>query len=214
MTANPTPDPSRLAAARSVARIYFERKRRWTKALFFIAAAAELLLFGSILFFFDFSDRFYWFVFFGLSFVYSPLITFIFRNSLMIDRMYYRLLLELKFNGVDHDGDEGGDEAEVRGFLVSRDRWIKWLLAAAGLFEASLWLGMLFFMDFGRQLDWFLFLGFMGIYTPLIIAAWRNSFAVDRTYYGLVDELKYQGGCTVEPGSAGPTTGEEVDHDQ
>jgi len=47
-------------------------------------------------------------------------------------------------------------------------------------------------MDFGDQLNWFLFFGFMGVYSPLIISAWRNAHMVDRVYYGLVDELRYR----------------------
>ena len=92
----PTPDPARLADARNVARTYLNRKRRWTKALFYVAATAEMGFFGAMLFFFDFSDRFYWFIFMGLLFVYSPLLAMIFRNAVQLDRVYYQLLWKLK----------------------------------------------------------------------------------------------------------------------
>lgn len=196
------PDPDKLAAARGAVRGYLERKRRWSKVLFVIAGLAETGFFGAMLFFFDFSDRFYWFLFFGLCLVYSPLITFIVRNTVLIDRLYYRLILELKYEegttsgvegtvGAPEETSDGRDDA--RGFLAKRNRWAKLLFITAGAFEATFSLAMLYFMNFRDQLHWFLFFGFLGVYSPLIISAWRNTFAIDRVFYELVDELKYRG---------------------
>lgn len=200
----PSPDPDRLAAARGAVRGYFDRKRRWSRALFVIAGLTEVGFFGAMLFFFDFSERLYWFLFFGFCFVYSPLIAFIFRNSVLIDRMYYRLVLELKFGGgsegggeeeggESHGGEKSGELLEARSFLEKRNQWAKVLFITSALFEAGFGLAMLYFMDFSSQLHWFLLLGFFGVYSPLILSAWRNTFAIDRVYYGLVDELKYRG---------------------
>ncbi len=192
----PTPDPARLMAARQVARGYLERKKMWTKVLFVVASLAEAGFFLTMFLFFDFADRFYWFIFFGLSFVYSPLIAFIFRNSVMIDRLYYRLVLELKY-GEPRSSSAPGEAAtdarrdEARSFLVKKQRWATFLFVISGIFEAAFFFAMLWFMDFSDQLSWFLFFGFMGVYSPLIISAWRNTFAIDRIYYGLINELKY-----------------------
>jgi hypothetical protein len=194
-----SPDPDRLAAARRVATAYLERKKRWTRALFVIACLSEIGLFGAMFFFFDFSSQLYWFLFFGLTFVYSPLITFVFRNSFLIDRLYYRLLCDLKYGHEstghgqdDPDADQVGRE-RAQSFLEAKSRWSTWLFVFSGIFEATFGLTMLWFMDFSSQLHWFLFFGFMGVYSPLIISTWRNAHMIDRVYYGLVDELHYQG---------------------
>lgn len=199
-----SPDPNRLAAARGAVDGYFERKRFWSKALFVVAGLTEVGFFGAMLFFFDFSDRLYWFLFFGACFVYSPLIAFIFRNSVLIDRMYYRLLLELKYEGGSYGDGVGGrgesfdnekneELSEAQSFLVKNNRWARVLFITSALFEGGFGFAMLYFMDFSSQLHWFLLLGFLGVYSPLILSAWRNTFAIDRVYYELVDELKYRG---------------------
>lgn len=205
MTEGVSPDSEKLAALRGVAKRYLDRKRRRAKLMFFLAAFFEMVLFGSMLFFFDFSDRLYWFIFVGVCFVYSPLITMVYRNSFMLDRMYYRLLIELKYGGFE-SLDEGGQRSvpedvplsfessaneEVRLTYDSKSRWATWLLVIAGFFEVTLFCTMLFLMDFTQQLDWFLLLGFLGVYTPMMISTWRNTVAIDRVFYGLVDELKY-----------------------
>lgn len=198
-----TPDPARLAAVRGVVGSHLARKKRFIKALFVVACLSEVGLFGAMLLFFDFSERLYWFVFFGLSLVYSPLITFVFRNSVIIDRLYYRLLYDLKYGELSPAGDDprpepdqNGNEAkdEVHSFLVKKERWSKILFIISGVFEAVFCVLMLCFMDFRNQLNWFLFFGFMAVYSPLIISAWRNAHLVDRVYYGLVDELRYRDG--------------------
>jgi len=201
-----TPDPKRLAAARSVAKSYFDRKRRWTRALFVIAALAEVGFFGAMLTMFDFSNRFYWFLFFGLTFIYSPLITFIVRNSVMLEKFYYRLLLELKYGKEvpdehpnHHEGDDTGQD-EASSFLVQKTWWAKFLFYVASAMEAGFGITMLYFMDFSSQIYWFLLFGFLGVYSPLILSAWRNTFAIDRTYYALIDELKYGGTGSVKAG--------------
>ena len=51
---------------------------------------------------------------------------------------------------------------------------------------------MLVFMDFGDRLQWFLFFGFLLVYSPMITFTWRNAVKIDHLYYRLVDELKYK----------------------
>ncbi len=207
MSGRSTPDPARLAAARGVAKGLVDRKRLWTKGLFIVGCVAEATLFGAMLFFFDFSDRLYWFIFWGLSFVYSPLLVFIWRNSIMVGRLHLRLLLELKLDPEIAEAHSFTDDStardEARTFLASKDRWVKWLYVLAGAFECGLFFAMLWFMDFSSQLDWFLSIGFMAVYTPLIIFTWRNAFAIDRVYYSLIDDLKYEAYSSVKGGSAG-----------
>jgi len=199
------PDPERLAAARGAARDYVRRKQAWIRGLFFVAAASELAFFGAMLALFEFSDRFHWFLFCGFSFVYCPLIMFVFRTTVMVDRMYYRLLWELKYEERS-DASAGEDEAlsfeadvdeqardEVRTFLEQKRRRARLLFIAASFFELTLFTLLLYLMDFTSRQYWFLFCGFLGVYSPLIMSTWRNAFAIDRVYYGLIDELKYGG---------------------
>ncbi len=94
---NPTPDPDRLAAARDDVQSFLRRKRRMATATFWLAGAAEGVFFILMLVFMDFSNQLYWFLLFGFLLVYSPLILFVWRNSQMIDLLYYRLVDELKY---------------------------------------------------------------------------------------------------------------------
>ena len=195
------PDPARLAAARQAVHGYVRRKQQWTTGLFITACVAEVGFFGAMLAFFDFSDRFYWFIFFGLSLVYCPLITFVFRNSVVVDRLYYRLLWELKYGQevqLEQDGEPPLHEvhphtpaSQVQYFLRQKEKWSKVLFWVSGSFELACTIGLLYFMDFSQQIHWFIFLGVLGVYSPLITATWRNAFAIDRVFYGLVDELKF-----------------------
>jgi hypothetical protein len=89
------PNPARLAAARAGVQSFLVRKRRWTVALFWLAALCEISLFGAMLWFMDFQDRFHWFLFFGFSGVYVPIVLMTLRNSMKIDELYYRLTDEL-----------------------------------------------------------------------------------------------------------------------
>jgi len=66
-------------------------------ATFWLAGAAEGVFFILMLVFMDFSNQLYWFLLFGFLLVYSPLILFVWRNSQMIDLLYYRLVDELKY---------------------------------------------------------------------------------------------------------------------
>ncbi len=91
------PDPTRLDAARNVVQTFLERKKKWTTALFVVAGICEVIFFVLMLAFMDFQDRFNWFLLFGFLFVYMPLILITWRNSFMMDRLYYRLIYELKY---------------------------------------------------------------------------------------------------------------------
>jgi hypothetical protein len=64
----------------------------------------------------------------------------------------------------------------------------------AGLFEVGFFILMLVCMDFGDRFHWFLFFGFLMVYTPMITFTWRNAIKIDHLYYRLIDELKYGGG--------------------
>ncbi len=97
----PEPDEARLAAARGGVQSFIERKRRWTRAMFWAGGTAEGVFFVLMLVFMDFSDPLYWFLFFGLLLVYTPLIIFVWRNAHMIDMLYYRLVDELKYGHGD-----------------------------------------------------------------------------------------------------------------
>jgi len=100
---NDEPNPARLAAARHEVQSFLVKKRRWTKALFWIAAVCEIGFFGAMLFFMDFGERLYWFLLLGFTAVYTPLILTTFRNSMKIDELYYRLTEELMKQRSDRD---------------------------------------------------------------------------------------------------------------
>jgi hypothetical protein len=203
-----SPDPERLAAARGAVRAYVERKRRWTRALFALACAAELSLFGAALAFFDPARREDWFVLVGLAFVYGPLVTFLLRNAVMLDRLYYRVRLEVAAGaGAEREGDED-DAGATRTFLAARERWARWLFVLTGAFEAVLFGAMVWLLDASRRHELFLLFGFLAVYTPLMITTWRNTFAIDRLYYRLVELLKYDLYDRVEAGA--PATRDEA----
>jgi uncharacterized membrane protein len=79
--------------------------------------------------------------------------------------------------------------SEVQSYLVKKRRWTTALFWIAGLLEGSFFVAMLLFMDFADRLNWFLFFGFLLVYTPLVIMTWRNSVKIDELYYRLVEEL-------------------------
>ena len=81
---------------------------------------------------------------------------------------------------------------EVQGYLLKKQRSTRALFWLAGLSEAIFFLLMLYFMDFGDRQSWFLFFGFLLVYTPLLLVVWRNSVKIDELYYRLVEELRYR----------------------
>jgi hypothetical protein len=91
------PDEERLATAREHAHTFLIRKERLATALFVLAGFFEVSLFVLLLALMDFDNREHWFFFCGFVMVYSPLITFTWRNAVKIDLMYYRLIEELKY---------------------------------------------------------------------------------------------------------------------
>ena len=91
------PDAARLRAAREEVQTFLERKSSWSKALFILTALSEICFFVLMLMFMDFGDQTHRFIFFSVMFVYCPLIMFVFRNSVRIDQLYYRLVDELKY---------------------------------------------------------------------------------------------------------------------
>ena len=101
MPNTPPPDEARLAAARQTVQTFLRRKERLTRGLFWLAALAEVGLFVLLLILMDWGDRLHWILFVGLCAVYTPLITFTWRNAVLIDRLYYRLLDDLKYGGGD-----------------------------------------------------------------------------------------------------------------
>lgn len=95
------PDFKKLKAAREEVQSYLAKKTRWSKTLFIIAGCAEVLFFLSTLYFADFGDATHKLIIFGLLFVYSPVMLLVYRNSVQIDQLYYRLIEEMKFGGGD-----------------------------------------------------------------------------------------------------------------
>ena len=91
------PDLKKLGAAREEVQGYLEKKRRWSGALFIAAWICEALFFLATLYFMDFSDATHKLIVFGLLFVYCPVIILVYRNSVQIDRLYYRIVEELKY---------------------------------------------------------------------------------------------------------------------
>lgn len=79
----------------------------------------------------------------------------------------------------------------VQTFLDRKRRLSTATFWVAGLFELLFFSGMLYFMDFGDRFHWFLFCGFVGVYSPLVTMAWRNSVKMDHLYFRLIRELKY-----------------------
>jgi hypothetical protein len=79
----------------------------------------------------------------------------------------------------------------VYSFLRRKKRLSTALFVLAGAFEIGFFVLMLAFMDFSKQLYWFLFFGLCMVYCPLITFAWRNSVRIDQLFYRLVEELKY-----------------------
>lgn len=91
------PDSTKLRAAREEVQTFLKKKSRWSKALFIATSLCEICFFMLMLFFTDFGDKTHRLIFVAVMFVYSPLIMFVFRNSIRIDQLYYRLVDELKF---------------------------------------------------------------------------------------------------------------------
>jgi hypothetical protein len=92
-----TPDAAKLKAARDEVQGYLEKKNKWSKLSLVAAGAAEALFLVLTLVFMDFDDATHRFIFFGLMFVYCPVIILVFRNSIRIDQLYYRIVDELKY---------------------------------------------------------------------------------------------------------------------
>ena len=91
------PDVTRLRAAREEVQSFLEKRNRWSRLLFIAAAICEIFFFADILWFMDFSNDTHLLIFFGFLFVYCPVIILVFRNSIRIDQLYYRLVDELKY---------------------------------------------------------------------------------------------------------------------
>ncbi len=91
------PDAARLATAREHVHTFMIKKGRFAAALWVAAGFFEVSLFVLLLVFMDFDNREHWFFFFGFLMVYTPMITFTWRNAVKIDHMYYRLIEELKY---------------------------------------------------------------------------------------------------------------------
>ena len=97
MSDGPQIDPARLEAARDEVQSFLKKKKKFSTALWIAAGAFETTFFVLMLVFMDFGDRFNWFIMFGFLMTYMPLITFTWRNAVMIDRLYYRLVADLKY---------------------------------------------------------------------------------------------------------------------
>ncbi len=91
------PDSTRLNLARQTVQTFLVNKKRKANILFYATLLAEGLFLSLMLYFMDFGERIQWFMFFGFCFIYAPLILFSWHNSVEIDRLYYRLIDELKF---------------------------------------------------------------------------------------------------------------------
>ena len=91
------PDAARLKAAREEVETFMERKSAWSKALFILTASCEVGFFVLMLLFMDFGDHLHRFIFFTAMFIYCPLIMLVYRNSVRIDQLFYRLVEELKY---------------------------------------------------------------------------------------------------------------------
>ena len=92
------PDAAKLRAAREDVQSFLKRKSAWSKALFVATGLSELCFLALMFFFVDFGDPTHRLIFVSVMFVYCPLIMFVFRNSIRIDQLYYRLIDELKYN--------------------------------------------------------------------------------------------------------------------
>ena len=92
------PDETRLRAARHEVQTFLDRKNTWTQALLVLGGLCELGCLILLLLFTDFGDPTHRLIFVAVMFVYCPLIIFVFRNSIRIDQLYYRLVDELKYN--------------------------------------------------------------------------------------------------------------------
>ena len=91
------PDRKKLESARREVQTFLDRKSMWMKVLFFLAVCAEAGFLILMLMFTDFGDPTHRLIFVSVMLVYSPLILFVYRNSVRIDHLYYRLLDELKY---------------------------------------------------------------------------------------------------------------------
>lgn len=92
-----TKDDAQLQAAREVVHGFLRSREKWTRGLFIVACMCEIGFGVLMMFFMDFADRLHWFLLFGFCMVYCPLILFSWRNAILIDRLYYRLVDDLKF---------------------------------------------------------------------------------------------------------------------
>lgn len=97
MESQPEPDAARLAGAREHVHTFMIKKQRFTTALFWLTGLFEAVFLVVMLVLVDFKDPLQVLVLCGFVFLYCPLITFTWRNSIKIDHLYYRLLDELKY---------------------------------------------------------------------------------------------------------------------
>ena len=91
------PDAAKLKAAREEVQSFLQKKSAWSKALFVATAFCELFFLALVIVFTDFGDPTHRLIFVSVMLVYCPLIMFVFRNSVRIDQLYYRLVDELKY---------------------------------------------------------------------------------------------------------------------
>lgn len=102
MSESVRPNDARLAAARDEVQTFLRRKRAWSRTLFWGAGLLEAGLLLGVLAFMDWSSRLHWFLLLGMLFVYCPLITFVWRVAVMVDQLYYRIVIDLKYDGDAH----------------------------------------------------------------------------------------------------------------
>ena len=93
------PDANKLKAAREDVQSYLEKKTRWAKTLFVFAGICEVVFFLTTLYLMDFENATHKLIVMGLLFVYTPVIILVYRNSVQIDRLYYRIVEEMKYGG-------------------------------------------------------------------------------------------------------------------
>jgi hypothetical protein len=102
MNTGPEPDLKRLEASRNSVQTFMLKKKRFGTILFWAAGTCEAIFFISMIIFMDFNARLYWFLLAGILLVYCPLIIFVWRNAIMIDHLFYRLVNELKYGNDDN----------------------------------------------------------------------------------------------------------------
>ena len=97
MANEPEPDAARLDSARQEVQGFLVKKKRFAAQLWVLAGFFEAVFFILMLVFMDFGDQLYRFLFVGILLIYTPIITFTWRNAVKIDHLYYRLVDELKY---------------------------------------------------------------------------------------------------------------------